>query len=263
MSTRGAEMSVLSYLQKRSSDAVLSGTEKTSITTSISTLQSRLNSYFGSALSTHFKFGSSTRDTILPRSMDARSDIDYMVVFAEGGYKPQTYLDRLKRFVEAKYQTSELYQSSPTMVLELNHIRFELVPALKGYYSGYQIPDGANGWQSTDPNDFNERLSTKNAAEGYHLKPVIRLAKYWNAKNGYVFDSYGLEKWIVEQWYFLCSNQRDYLFAIFEKLALPTDTQWRKDKVQRGKDIVSEVKRLEAAEMPFTAEAEVKKLIPE
>jgi hypothetical protein len=53
------------------------------------------------------------------------------------------------------------------------------------------------------------------------------------------------------------------LFAIFEKLPLPTDTQWRKDKVQRAKDIAKEVKRLQASNMPFTAEAEIKKLIPE
>jgi len=256
-------MSVLTYLQRRSSDAVLSSNEKTSINTSISTLKTRLDGYFGSGLSTHFTFGSYTRDTILPRSMDGHSDIDYMVVFADGGYQPQTYLDRLKRFVEAKYQTSELYQSSPTIVLELNHIKFELVPALNNWSSGYQIPNGSGGWQQTNPNDFNSTLTAKNTEAGYHLKPAIRLAKFWNAQNGYVFDSYQFEKWIVEQYYWNCLNQRDYLFSIFEKLGLPTDTMWRKDKVQRAKDIIAAVKKYEADAMPVTAESEIKKLIPE
>src|SRR3954452_18575203 len=133
-------MSVNSYLTSRASAAVLSDLEKSSINTSISTLQTRLKDYFGSAVSKHFQFGSSTRGTILPRSMDEHSDIDYMVVFAEGGSKPQTYMDRLKRFAENKYSTSDIAQSSPTVVLSLNHIKFESVPALALFGNSYQIP---------------------------------------------------------------------------------------------------------------------------
>ena len=43
-------MSVLSYLQRRASDAVLSSDETTSIATSISTLQTRLDAWFGTDL---------------------------------------------------------------------------------------------------------------------------------------------------------------------------------------------------------------------
>lgn len=258
-------MSVLTYLQKRSVDAVLSASEKSSISTSISTLTTRLNSHFGTTVSERFKFGSYTRETILPRRMDEHSDIDFMVVFAEGGYTPQTYLDRLRRFVEAKYSTSEIRQSSPTIVLELNHIKFELVPALKETWgSGYQIPKGTTAWQSTNPNDFNSKLVVKHAAEGYHLKPAIRLIKFWNAQAGYVYDSYGLETWIVEQWFYGCSSPRDYLFSIIDKLSLsPSEAQWRKDRLQRAKDIVSATRKLEADGMPYSAESEIKKLIPE
>lgn len=78
-----------------------------------------------------------------------------MVVFEKGGYNPQTYLDRLKRFVEQRYGSSEIYQSSPTIVLELNHIKFDLVPALHQYGTTYNIPNGPSAWQSTNPNDFN------------------------------------------------------------------------------------------------------------
>jgi hypothetical protein len=257
-------MSVLSYLQKRASDAVLSGNETSSISTSISTLQARLNSYFGAGLTEHFRFGSQTRGTILPRKMDEHSDIDYMIVFSEGGYKPQTYLDRLRRFVDTYYSSSSVKQSSPTIVLELNHIKFDLVPALKGYWSGaYQIPNGSASWRDTNPNDFNATLTSKNNAESYLIKPTIRLAKLWNAKNSYVFDSYSFEKWIVDQIYFGVSNQRDYLFRIFDNLSLPTDTQWNKDRVQRAKDIIKQVRTYEQGNKPITAESEVKKLIPE
>jgi hypothetical protein len=81
-------MSVITYLQSRASAAVLSGDEERSINTSISTIKTRLTSHFGIGLSEQFRFGSSTRGTILPRSMDEHSDIDYMVVFSDSNYTP-------------------------------------------------------------------------------------------------------------------------------------------------------------------------------
>lgn len=257
-------MSALSYLQKRASDGVLSGDEKTSISTSISTLKNRLGYHFTSGLKEHFRFGSSTRDTILPRSMDEHSDIDYMIVFSEGGYTPQTYLDRLRRFVDAYYSSSEVKQSSPTIVLQLNHIKFDLVPALTELWSGYQIPNGSGSWQSTNPNDFNQSLEAANKINLSLLKPTIRLAKFWNAKNGYVYDSFLFEKWISNQSYYTALNQKDYLFTMFEALSASNLTeQWRRDKVDRAKNLVAETKELERDGYPNSAEAEVRKLIPE
>ncbi|TRU02987.1 MAG: nucleotidyltransferase [Microcystis sp. Msp_OC_L_20101000_S702] len=256
-------MSVLGHLTTRASQAVLSDTEKASIAKSITTLQSRLNSYFGSNITAQFQFGSSTRGTILPRAMDAHSDIDYMVVFSQGGYTPQTYLDRLRKFVEKYYATSEISQSNPTIVLNLNHIRFELVPALASAWipGQYQIPNGPSQWQDTNPNDFNGKLTAKNNAHKSLIKPTIRLAKYWNAKAGYVYDSYGFEKWIVDLSFWGCSNQTEYLFHVFDKLGLPSQ-QGHAQKVQRAKSIIDQVRTYERDNMPANAEAEVKKLIP-
>lgn len=215
-------MTVLTFLTSTASDAVLSAEETNSINTSIDTLSTRLASYFQSqniTIQQELKFGSSTRDTILPRHMDERSDIDYMIVF-DSGYQPQTYLGRLDRFANLCYPSSEIYQKSPTIVLNLNHIKFELVPAIQTSWStDYQIPNGANDWMSTNPNDFNQQLITKNQAHAYLIKPTIRLVKYWNAKSDYPFQSYLLEKWISELTFPSCLlrsyNQKDYFFLCF------------------------------------------------
>lgn len=256
-------MSVISYLDTRASQAVLSGNEEASINTSIATIKARLSSHFGTGLSEQFRFGSSTRGTILPRWMDEHSDIDYMVMFSETGYTPQTYLDRLKRFAEKYYASSDIKQSSPSLVLQLNHIKFDLVPALKQSYGGYKIPNGSSAWQDTNPNDFNATLTAKNNAELYKIKPMIRLAKYWNAGGGYIYDSYSLEQYIVGLSYLTASNIRDYLFTAFDGLNLGYEQpQWRKDKLARAKEIIAKVRQLERDEMPVSAEAEIKKLIP-
>lgn len=257
-------MSVITYLERRASAAVLSSEEEKSINTSISTINTRLASHFGTGLLDQFRFGSSTRGTILPRSMDDHSDIDYMVVFPDGSYMPQTFLDRLKRFAETYYSSSDIKQSSPSVVLQMNHIKFDLVPALKQQYSGYRIPNGPKAWQDTNPNDFNAKLTEKNTTELYMIKPAIRLVKYWNAYNGYIYDSYSLEKYIVGRSFYGVVNLRDYVFTNFDDFQLSYDQpQWRKDRLARAKEIIAKVRQLERDDMPATAENEVKKLIPE
>lgn len=199
--------------------------------------------------------------------MDDGSDIDYMVVFSDRGLTPQSYLDRLKRFAERYYSQSDIKQSSPSVVLELGHIKFDLVPALKAPYSSdYEIPNGPNAWQYTNPNDFNASLTAKNNAELWKIKPMIRLLKYWNAGSYYgdVFDPFSLEKFVVNLGYYGVVNIRDYLFTTLDSLSLSYGAaQWRVDRLQRAKDIIKEVRDLERNNYPLSAEAEVKKLIPE
>lgn len=255
-------MSVLSFLTDTASNAVLSSTEQSSITTSISTLQTRIGLHFASGvIKQHFRFGSSTRGTILPRSMDEHSDIDYMIVFSENNATPQTYLNRLKTFVEKYYSSSEIRQSSPTIVLELNHIRFDLVPATTTWLSELQIPNGSGGWMTTNPNDFNSTLETKNKEHKSLIKPSIRLFKYWNATAGFPFQSFEMEKWVCGLSFWFLSNQKDYFLTIIENLNTSSSySQWVNNEIARAKAIVANVRQYEKDDMPVTAENEMKKL---
>lgn len=255
-------MSALSYLQRRAAEAILSGKEEQSIKTSITAVRERMSAFFAGQLTDQFQFGSSTRGTILPRPMDEHSDIDYMVVFSDGNMTPQTYLDRLRRFADFYYPSSAIKQATPTIVLELNHIKFDLVPALKHWWSGYQILDGRGGWQGTSPNDFNAQLTRKNNDHAFLIKPLIRLVKIWNAQNGYVYESFGLEKWIVERDYWLCGSLRDYLFNVIENLPL-THVQWRDERINRARQMVAQARSFERMGQSPLAEREIKKLIPD
>lgn len=265
-------MTVNSYLTRISSGAVIRDSEKESIQRSISTLQARLNNYFGSEVNNHFMFGSYTRGTILPRSMDSNSDIDYMVVFNDGSYKPQTYLDRLRRFVTFYYSSSEISQSNPTIVLSLNHIKFELVPAINSFAFGFQIPAKAavsNDWMMTNPNDFNQTLVSANQSHQNMIKPVVRLVKYWNAKNNYPYESFQLEKMLTERSYafsggLLSIRQlKDYFFDAVGGLEYGwLDPQYKKDAVSRAKKLVQETKLYSGLGQEDIAEKRIQRLIP-
>lgn len=260
-------MSVNSHLTNLASELVLSQDEKFSVATSISNLQSKLDARFGSNVISHFQFGSSTRGTILPRKADERSDIDYMVVFdtSDGQKKPQTYLDRLKKFVEAKYSSSNIKQSHPTIILSLNHINFELVPAVYNY--GYQIPSPASSWSEwmyTDPAAINKSLQDKNKAENFQIKPLVRLVKYWNANKGYPFASFSLEEFIINMSCWGDSAQRDYFYRFWNNVSYKDSMpQYNKDKVDSAKKHAKQAKEYEDSDMPYSAESEIKKIVPE
>ena len=255
-------MSVLSFLTDAASSAVLSSTEQSSITTSVTTLQSRMGLHFDSGvIKQNFRFGSSTLGTILPRSIDEHSDIDYMIVFSENNATPQTYLNRLKAFVDKYYSSSEIRQSSPTIVLELNHIKFDLVPATKTWLGELQIPNGSGGWMTTNPNDFNATLEAKNKEHKSLIKPTIRLFKYWNATAGFPFQSFEMEKWVCGLSFWFLTNQKDYFLTVIENLNTSTSYSQRvNNEITRAKNIVANVRRYEKDEMLVTAENEVKKL---
>ncbi|MDD2299679.1 MAG: hypothetical protein PHU69_08555 [Fermentimonas sp.] len=264
-------MSINSYLTDLASDLVLSSDEKSRIGTSIDTLSRRLDLYFNNGeLHKHFQFGSSTRGTILPRKADSGSDIDYMVVFKNpNNYKPNTLLGYLKKFMEKYYSTSEIYRDSPTMVLELNHIKFELVPAIQDYFGNLSIPSKLNlltEWISTDPTGFNKKLTDANTRNSSKLKPVIRLMKYWNrGKLKGHYSSYGLEERIVNK-YTYCpkTSVRDYVYEIIESLSYNwDDPETFKNKLNSSKEIIKKCKEYESNNMPYTALSEIKKLFPE
>lgn len=259
-------MSVNSHLTSLASNLVLSESEKSSISTSINTLSSRLNSYFNNTVKEHFQFGSSTRGTILPRKADSNSDIDYMVLFDTSGgqMKPQTYLDRLRRFVNAKYSTSEIRQSHPTIVLSLNHINFELVPAIYNY--GYQIPSPALSWiewMSTDPSGINKLLQDKNKNNNYQIKPLVRLIKYWNARQGHPFTSFSIEEYIINRSFWGCSALKDYFYDFWLGFNCSHNTaQHIKNRVDSAKKYAKKAKEHENSNMPISAELEIQKIVP-
>jgi hypothetical protein len=265
-------MSVLSHLQNLASRLNIAEIESEKIDRSINTLYKRLGNYFVNGdLKERFRFGSSVRKTMLPRNADYNSDIDYMIVFENAnGYKPQTFISRLKKFAEVSYSKSEIYQSFPTVVLVLGHIKFDLVPSYRiPYWRNLYIPAPRTyytDWMETDPLSFNIRIDEANKREGFLLKPMIRLLKYWNASNGYIYNSYDLEQKIASMSFSNCANLKDYLFlAIYNLNALDLSglSEYKRQKVYIAKQIVITIRQYEVLNCPIMAEEEVKKLLPE
>lgn len=267
-------MTVNAYLNRLAMQAIIRDSEKQGIQRSVGALRLRLRRHFQSEIKEQVIFGSYSRNTILPRHMDVRSDIDFMVVFGDSALRPQTYLDRLRSFASTCYARSEIAQSNPTIVLELNHIRFELVPATRQLFFGLKIPAPASDyqdWIDTDPTGFNDKLTRSNSENHSFIKRLVRIVKYWNACNGYVFDSYKLEQEIVEHGYwnigallsFRPPRLEDYFFQFMSSLSVGWGAaQWRRQKVERARKLVADIQELQRQNLEQQAETKIRQLLP-
>lgn len=256
-------MSVLTHLQSTINAVKIAEWERNSIDTSINTLSRKLGNHFNN-LNSKFVFGSYDRRTILRRSKDPNSDVDYMVVFNDGAnYQPQTLMTRLLTFANANYSRNEIKQSSPTIVIELSSIKFELVPAYESWGTFY-IPAPASSytnWISSNPTGMKTELNNKHNQNNYLIRDLIQLLKYWNVKNGKVYSSYEIERYVLDKWFYSCTNLKDYFYYAVEGLSTYGKSIYNTSKVTRLKGIIAQAKIYEQKGMNYYAEIEIQKEI--
>ena len=263
-------MSVNAHLNAVAQECYVRDDERAGIDRSISHIYGELGHSFGDQLKNVLVFGSYARGTILPRKADRDSDVDLLVVFRDASHRPQTYLNRLRAFVGQRYSRSEVKQANPTIQLDLNHIRFELVPAIETIWSPFNIPAPASGyedWLGTDPVEFNSDLVEANRANRDLVKPVVRVLKRWNAVRGYPFASYDLERQVVRNapagLFVRFSNVADGFYWACENLSLPLESaQWRREYLRGLQECAQTAKHEEAMGYGVAARQRVERLIP-
>lgn len=197
-------------------------TERDKINTSLQHLEKVIKDKLGFNVIEFIRFGSYTRNTILPRKFDSRSDVDLMVVFNTSQVKlsPETYRKKLLDVVNTAYPNSVSKKDFPSVKLTFNHIMFDLVPAYKEEYYwmktiNYFIPSSSTGWTQTVPKDVDKPLAELNQNLGNNsVRNAVRLCKHWNASSGYPLESYLMEKDAIHRYY---GNTED-TYSIFKEM---------------------------------------------
>lgn len=264
-------MSINSYLSSLQSDLYVNGTEQEKIRKSIDAISRRLDLYFGNNKICEHKivkkemFGSYSRDTMLSRNFDEKSDIDYMIVFEDAKeYTPQTCLNWLKGFAEHWYSTSIVKQSLPTIVIELENIKFELVPAYENYGLKYVAWDSSS-WQYTDTNTLKDKMLDLNKKTDYEFKRIVRVIKYWNIKkNCRKYKSFELETFLTDkfEWsYSNCKLSFDYLdWAFYFLKSYKYVDEYVSGRIEKANKYISEAKELERNGQSYLAEEKIRKI---
>lgn len=261
-------MSVSTHLQKLGSQLRVQSTEARKIKTSLTAVAERLSTHFTDEVIGIHPFGSSTRGTMLPRTADPDSDLDMLVIFRNADrVQPQALYNRLRTFAQKYYPRSLVTQSAPTVVLELNHIKFDLVPSIRRGVLVEQLHIPAprtafRTWLQTDPQSLTKAIDRSHRAHKGLIRPVVRIVKYWNARHGRVFDSYALEEQIASFWFTGAPETlRRYFYRTVGSLddtALPHS---KKQTLHRFQQRVDDIHKLDSVSNP-TAEASLRELLP-
>jgi predicted nucleotidyltransferase len=192
------------YLIRLSKAIGVKEAERKSIDNSIESLKKKIWAFFQNKLDDVLIFGSYDRGTMLSPSINQLADVDILVVFKKDEFQPQTYLNQLKTFAEKTFTKFDVFQDHPTIGVEMEKIRFELVPAQYERYVGYKIPESPGKdlkWMSTNPKEFKESLLKKDEKESGMTIPLVKILKYWNHLNGKKFSPFNLETIAIEERY--------------------------------------------------------------
>ena len=151
-------------------------------------------------------------------------------------------------------------------MLDLNNIKFELVPAYKKFGT-YYIPNGNGGWMATYPNDFNRNLTETNNNNSYKIKPIVRLIKHWNVNINYRgLTSYKIEECIADTMkyaFYTCTSYAEYVKYAFNELKNLTYNINILNRINRAIERIDKAVEYERYGMYDYALSEIKKVFPE
>ena len=256
---------VAEHLAVLAQKATLSNVDKGLINVPLKTLMTRIGAEFDRYVVTRSEvFGAFARDTRLPQAMDPQSDVDLMVVFRERGHPPAHYISQLRQFAELHYPRVSIHSDGQSLYLQLLQARFELVPAHESV-SGVQIPvKGGGFWVRTDPAEDIRQLLEKDKLHNGLLLPVIRLAKYWNARAGHPFPSWDIEhRAVAHRFAFVPRNLKAYWFDFMRSLhASPAMAPAKTESIRQMRRALDEIDQLTLASKTHDALTKIEALLP-
>lgn len=111
------------------------------------------------------------------------------------------------------YQGIKAVIDYPAVKLTWADMTMEIVPAFNRTGGGYLIPAQnawTNLWQETDPITDGKKISEVNQATGGEFKPMVKMLKCWNRKEGRILSSFGIETVLFHS----VPGYRDFEFEI-------------------------------------------------
>ena len=156
-----------------------------------------------------FLTGSYKKKTLI----NPANDIDVFVVlsgYTQYDIKPNTILDKLKKDLNITYPKTPVKQDKPCIVIDFNHVTFELTPAIEveNYwgYNTFYIPEMSknNTWQLIEnPRVLEEELTEANKRLNQKLNPLIKMMKKCKIHNGLKTPSFEMEKMAIDSLYYI------------------------------------------------------------
>ncbi len=96
------------------------------------------------------------------------------------------------------------------------------------------------------------------------LKPLIRLLKYWNVKNGKILTSFKIEQYVSSHVFYGCSNLEDYFLEGANWLSMAQAmTEDQRKKVKTLQLALSEIQRYKQNGQEALAVLQLRSILPD
>jgi hypothetical protein len=149
-----------------------------------------------------FTIGSYRRGTLVR----TERDVDLLAPLSYGTYVElykrgsRAFLYFVRDGLNKRYSQTKVSSREVAVFLDFTVIRADVVPAFRRKGGGYVIPDGKNGWTSTNPPYHTRLVNDRDTALDHRLKPIIKLMKFWNIQNGGHLRSFHVELMAWRMW---------------------------------------------------------------
>jgi len=251
-----------SYLLELSKALKFSSEKRERIDASIDYFKQKIWGQFQDRLLEVVIFGSYSRDTIICE--DDEADVDVVVIYKTREVQPDTYLKQIKTFCEEIYTRSKIYQNHPTIVIGMEHIKFEIVPSIYVSSGVVKIPAPKSKelrWINTNPKELITKVQTKDKNNKNLILPIIRVLKYWNMLNGRSFQSFQIERAVVDKIY-TCSTIKEYFVSAITALDEISSGEAQKNSIKALREKLRRLRILETNNFIEYIEQELNSFLP-
>jgi len=180
----------------------LTENQKTTAAGHIASVKSFLENYFEMTTDGAFSTGSLRRQTMVRWTRD----VDIMAVLSVPRYysvhqdDSSRFLYMVRDALNERFDSTTVSSKRLAVRLDFADIVVDVVPCFRREGGGYLMPNGAGGWRATNAPFHSTLMKNANIASGQRLKPVVKLMKAWDIRNGHHLLSIHVELMVERMW---------------------------------------------------------------
>jgi hypothetical protein len=202
----------------------LTEAQRTEMTSKTTATRGYMNTAFPESSNLPLKrlvlIGSADRATII-RPLD---DIDVMAefinkdkIFDQYRTNSGALLQRISKALNAKTSIEKIGARGQAVRLFYQSGAYvDIAPVFKWSNGGFALPNGTDGWITTDPEAQASWLAGRREKLGANLTPVIKIVKRWNRVHSSRLSSYHTEVMAASMFGSLSGNWRSAMMCFFD-----------------------------------------------
>lgn len=164
--------------------------------------------------------GSYARGSIIriERDIDILAPLNYSTYKETYDNDPQAFLYMVRDSLNKEFGSTSVSSKKVAVKLDFSSITVDVVPCFRRDGGGFFMPDGSGNWMATNPIFHTIFMNQANNQHDAKLRPLVKLMKFWNIRNGHHLSSLHVELMIERIWRDSSFGESLYSHLVYESL---------------------------------------------